>query len=584
MKKHITVNTTGPYHILKGIPCQDSVYLKYINPDIVVAAVADGLGSERHSKIGSEIAAKVAVEHIAKHYSSTMKADKVKALMNNSFVYAYKAILEKVEAMDENPDEFDTTLCLAIFDGNHLFVGQSGDSGMVALLQDGAYINCCQPQNDEEGHVFPLCSGPDVWEYIEIDKPVCAIMLMTDGIYKRIVNDLIEFDDRIINGHQIEVNVPFAEKLMRRTERTDEEISDLSNSVNQMFINYPKEKIDDDKSLILIFDPDVSADMMPNEYYTPLDYDALHKKAIAAYRKALGYDQNNESNSIENHSSELKAESTDEFFDIKETDDISEELLSDNSENSVAKESKEAPPPLFQKQKKNPKPVDNSTRKNSFSSKAISSVKKSSQKNTKMTKKATVSTGYQRSTEKNKKTWLYDVIVLFLLLLFGIVAFFAGDYIKKYSTVSYISILLICFFSNSTVLLPAPSSLVVIEYSLILNPVLVALCGGLGAALGEMTGFLVGYHSKKIINTNPKYRTTKVITWLKRKFLNHPYLIVFIFSLIPFPVFDIVGIMAGATKLKPSLFFVNTLAGKIIKMLFYVIIAMNIAPLVGKGL
>ena len=156
MKKHITVNTTGPYHILKGIPCQDSVYLKYINPDIVVAAVADGLGSERHSKIGSEIAAKVAVEHIAKHYSSTMKADKVKALMNNSFVYAYKAILEKVEAMDENPDEFDTTLCLAIFDGNHLFVGQSGDSGMVALLQDGAYINCCQPQNDEEGHVF-LC-------------------------------------------------------------------------------------------------------------------------------------------------------------------------------------------------------------------------------------------------------------------------------------------------------------------------------------------------------------------------------------------------------------------------------------------
>ena len=586
MKKHIIVNQAGPSHLQKGVPCQDSVYIKYVSSDIVVAAVADGLGSEKHSDIGSKIASKVAVEHIASNYSSDMKYDKVKSLMNNSFVYAYKAVLDKVEEMNEDPDQFNTTLCLAILDGKHLYVGQSGDSGMIALLQDGAYINCTEKQNDEEGCVWPLCSGPKHWVFREIDAPVCSVMLATDGIYDRFVNGLIKYDERVISGHRFEVNVPFAEKLMRRTESTDEEIDELSNSINDLFLNYPKEKIDDDKSLVLIFDSDLDVEKMPEEYYEPLDYESLHKKALDVFRKALGYDQDEDSNKSYEDTVEVTAEDESGTTEMQDTfNDVHNDSKASISSDSVANKNKQ----------------DNKTTsaavtfKDDCSKKEVSGYRGASSNGSLQRKRGT----FQRKTEEKankkttttkssmpiskKKTIIYDAVVLSVLLLFGVVAFFASDLIRKYSTASYIGILFFSFLSNSTVLLPAPSSLVVIEYSLILNPFLVAILGGLGAAVGEMTGFLVGYHSKRIISHNKRFRSLRILEWIERKFKSHPYLLVFIFSLIPFPVFDIVGIMSGAAKLKPTLFFASTLIGKTIKMLFYVIVAMNISPLIENG-
>ena len=584
MKHHIVVNQAGPSHLLKEVECQDSVYIKHLNSDIVVAAVADGLGSEKHSKIGSEIASKVSVEHIADHYLSSMHADKVKALMNNSFVYAYKAILEKVEQMDENPDEFDTTLCLIIFDKNKLYIGQSGDSGAIALLQDGSYVNCTEKQNDEEGCVYPLCCGPDRWVFSEIDSSVCSVMLMTDGIYDRFVNGLIQYDERVFNGHRIEVNVPFAEKLMRRTETTGDEIKELSNAINVFFDNYPKEKIDDDKSLILIFDPDMNIDKMPDAYYEPLDYEALHNKAVAAYRKSLGYDLDDETDTLNQEHSEQVTGKRETYVD-KDDDHSDKQINSSLEKEELEKEN--ASSDSKQNDKKD-NTVNNCTAHQKFSPIKSSAITKDRNQRTEKKEKggeATVSKKKQRTTvNAQNKTKLYDTVVLLSLLLFGIVAFFASDIVKKYSTVSYIGIFLICFFSNSTVLLPAPSSLVVIEYSMILNPVLVALCGGFGAAVGEMTGFLAGYHSKRLINTNGKLRSSRIIKWVEKRFLSHPYLIVFVFSIIPFPVFDIVGIMAGAAKLKPTKFFVTTLIGKTIKMMFYVIVAMNVAPIIKNGM
>ena len=47
---------------------------------------------------------------------------------------------------------------------------------------------------------------------------------------------------------------------------------------------------------------------------------------------------------------------------------------------------------------------------------------------------------------------------------------------------------------------------------------------------------------------------------------------VFLFSLIPFPVFDVVGIGAGMTKMNPISFWLSCLIGKIIKMGIYVTI------------
>ena len=44
-------NMAGPYHIEAGLPCQDSFAIKKGNGSYIIAAVADGLGSELYSDI-----------------------------------------------------------------------------------------------------------------------------------------------------------------------------------------------------------------------------------------------------------------------------------------------------------------------------------------------------------------------------------------------------------------------------------------------------------------------------------------------------------------------------------------------------
>ena len=67
---------------------------------------------------------------------------------------------------------------------------------------------------------------------------------------------------------------------------------------------------------------------------------------------------------------------------------------------------------------------------------------------------------------------------------------------------------------------------------------------------GDEGNLLASKIRKKVLSVMPK----------------HPYLVVFCFSLIPLPVFDIVGLIAGAMKLNQAKFFASCLLGKLIKM------------------
>lgn len=274
MHRYVTANMAGPYHLDKNIVCQDSYAVKTVGENLTVAAVADGLGSEKFSDIGSRIASETAVAYCAERYRSDMTLKEVKTLLNNSFVYAYKAVLEECDRMGEDEDEFDTTLCLAILDGRHLYFGQSGDSGMVALLSSGAYIRVTEKQNDSNGCVYPLCFGPQKWVFSELEGEVASVMLMTDGVLDKICPPVLRRDKR--GG----VNIPMAEMFMRREETTDEEIELFQQSLNVFLRNYPRRKLNDDKTVILIFDTEFHAEKMEESYYQIPDWTDIHKKAI----------------------------------------------------------------------------------------------------------------------------------------------------------------------------------------------------------------------------------------------------------------------------------------------------------------
>lgn len=166
---------------------------------------------------------------------------------------------------------------------------------------------------------------------------------------------------------------------------------------------------------------------------------------------------------------------------------------------------------------------------------------------------------------KDKKIFEKVINILGIATVFAVilVAFFYKEKIERFAAGGYFGVLISCFSSTATILLPAPGIFVVIQYAQFLNPVFVVLCGGIGTASGELIGYLLGRTGRKIANFNTDNKTLKV-------FMKHPYVAVFVFSVLPLPLFDVVGIASGMSKLNVLRFWSVCFVGKIIKMSVYV--------------
>lgn len=121
--------------------------------------------------------------------------------------------------------------------------------------------------------------------------------------------------------------------------------------------------------------------------------------------------------------------------------------------------------------------------------------------------------------------------------------------------VGYISAFIGNFLASSTIVLPIPFYLVYVYLATQLNPLLLSFLSAIGASLGEMVGYLLGYVGSDFLKNN---------RWMKlaRKwFRKNGALTIFIFAATPLPD-DIVGIVAGAAKYNKSKFFIASLFGK----------------------
>jgi membrane protein YqaA with SNARE-associated domain len=120
----------------------------------------------------------------------------------------------------------------------------------------------------------------------------------------------------------------------------------------------------------------------------------------------------------------------------------------------------------------------------------------------------------------------------------------------------YVGIFAAMALSSSSILLPIPGYLTVIFASPFLNPYLVALAAGSGAAIGELTSYLLGLGGRRIIGKRDELEAAKYI------YSRYGAWSIFIFAATPLP-FDIIGIICGTLAVDLKLFFLMTLAGKI---------------------
>jgi Serine/threonine protein phosphatase len=181
----------GKSHEDKNTVCQDAYY--YLErPAFVVAAVADGLGSSKHSDIASKMAAQDAVTYCAQNIHKGMSENEILPVIQSAFDNVNFLIKQKAGDL---LDEYDTTLTLAVFMSGDVYFGHAGDSGIIALRNDGLFDQVTEPQLGDgygkERPVYPLAAESH-WVFGKYKNRVRAIFMMTDGIWNKAVPPLLE--------------------------------------------------------------------------------------------------------------------------------------------------------------------------------------------------------------------------------------------------------------------------------------------------------------------------------------------------------------------------------------------------------
>lgn len=161
------------------------------------------------------------------------------------------------------------------------------------------------------------------------------------------------------------------------------------------------------------------------------------------------------------------------------------------------------------------------------------------------------------------------IIIIAFALLLPVIIIANYDAVKAYdwSSLGYVGIFIVMFLTSATVILPLPGLAVATVAGAVANPILIGISGGIGSALGEIIGYLTGYGGSQIINGNNVKEYEKIRKMLTEK--DRTFIMLFLFSLIPNPLFDVAGIIAGSIKYPAWKFFLACALGKIIKITIF---------------
>lgn len=141
--------------------------------------------------------------------------------------------------------------------------------------------------------------------------------------------------------------------------------------------------------------------------------------------------------------------------------------------------------------------------------------------------------------------------------------------VTRLTAYGYVGLFLITFISAASVILPMPGLAAIIGGGAFLDPVLgipaplvVGVVAGLGEALGEFTGYAMGFGSSAIVQERRVYRTIE--SWMSR----NGFVTLMALSAVPNPLFDVAGVAAGTVRMPVRRFFLATLIGKTVKNVY----------------
>jgi uncharacterized membrane protein YdjX (TVP38/TMEM64 family) len=151
------------------------------------------------------------------------------------------------------------------------------------------------------------------------------------------------------------------------------------------------------------------------------------------------------------------------------------------------------------------------------------------------------------------------VIFLILSLALSVLIFIFRNKFTLLHGYGLFGLFVLSILGNATIIFPVPVILAAFVAGAVFNPTLVAIVIALGSTIGELTGYLAGYGGEELIGKDEKIQ--KVKKWMDK----YGLWAIFVLAAIPNPLFDLAGIVAGATKVSVYKYFAVVFAGKLIK-------------------
>lgn len=185
-----TASQIGPRHVAAGEPNQDACVVTSTG-DMIIAAVADGAGSQPHSRLGAQIATQAICSFLSQALGPALPTTDI---LTNAFHHTHGTLAAraKLEAID--PHSLACTLVCAVIAPDLILTASVGDSFVVTVRNSLDDVNspvsietpCVSPVElpDDAGDMIPI-THQNFDRYLAIAeiarKDLIAIILATDG-------------------------------------------------------------------------------------------------------------------------------------------------------------------------------------------------------------------------------------------------------------------------------------------------------------------------------------------------------------------------------------------------------------------
>lgn len=175
----------GSSHEKLDIPCQDAFCWATSKNNILIAAVADGAGSAKHSDIGAQLAAQKAVETLSAEPHLEVCNTTYQTILSHALTAALGAVKKEAKTRGVKPRELASTLILLIATPQTVAVAQIGDGAAVIQISGGEQIALTTPDSGEYINQTTFLISPNALKTAQLHifhDRITHVALFSDGL------------------------------------------------------------------------------------------------------------------------------------------------------------------------------------------------------------------------------------------------------------------------------------------------------------------------------------------------------------------------------------------------------------------